>query len=353
MKQIIECVPNFSEGKNLNIIGQIVGAIEGVPGIKLLNVDPGHAANRTVVTFVGEPDAVIEAAFRGAQKAAELIDMTKHQGEHPRLGATDVCPLTPISNISMDETVQYAHKLARRLGDELGISVYCYEFAATRPERKSLANCRSGEYEGLKEKLQKPEWKPDYGPVEMNVKSGATVVGARNLLVAYNVNLNTDSTSQADSIAFDIRESGRVLRTSDPVPGKVVYDETGKPVRVPGSLKSVRAIGWFIKEYGIAQVSMNLTDITVTPVHRAFEEVCDKARARGIRVTGSELIGLIPLQSMLDAGKYFLEKQKLPTGISNEEIIKIAIQSLGLDELAPFDPKERIIEYLMEDLRND
>lgn len=349
MKQIIECVPNFSEGRDMNIIKQITDAIESVEGIKLLNVDPGHATNRTVVTFVGEPEPVVEAAFRGAQKAAELIDMSKHHGEHPRFGATDVCPLVPIANITMDETVGYARKLAQRLGDELKISVYCYEFAATTPERKSLANCRSGEYEGLKEKLQKAEWKPDFGPSALNVKAGATAVGARNFLVAYNVNLNTTSTRRANAIAFDVREAGRVLREGDPVTGKIINDENGEPVRIPGTLKSVRAIGWFIKEYGIAQISMNLTDITITSVHEAFEEVCAKAQERGIRVTGSELVGLVPLQSMLDAGKYFLRKQQRSTGISDEEIIKIAIKSLGLDELGPFDPKKRIIEYMMEE----
>lgn len=349
MKQIIECVPNFSEGRDLNIIKQITDAIESVDGIKLLNVDPGHATNRTVVTFVGEPEKVIEAAFRGAKKAAELIDMSKHKGEHPRFGATDVCPLIPIANISMEETAQFAHKLAQRLGDELLISVYCYEFAASSADRKSLANCRAGEYEGLNEKLQKPEWKPDYGPAKLNIKAGATAVGARNFLVAYNVNLNTTSTRRANAIAFDVREAGRVLREGDPVTGKIINDANGEPVRIPGTLKSVRAIGWFIKEYGIAQISMNLTDITVTSVHQAFEEVCEKARERGMRVTGSELIGLIPLQAMLDAGKYFLKKQQRSVGISDEEIIKIAIKSMGLDELAPFDPKKRIIEYLLED----
>ncbi len=349
MKQIIECVPNFSEGRDMNIIKQITDAIESVEGIKLLNVDPGHATNRTVVTFVGEPEPVVEAAFRGAQKAAELIDMSKHHGEHPRFGATDVCPLVPIANITMDETVGYARKLAQRLGDELKIPVYCYEFAATTLERKSLANCRSGEYEGLKEKLQKAEWKPDFGPSALNVKAGATAVGARNFLVAYNVNLNTTSTRRANAIAFDVREAGRVLREGDPVTGKIINDENGEPVRIPGTLKSVRAIGWFIKEYGIAQISMNLTDITITSVHEAFEEVCAKAQERGIRVTGSELVGLVPLQSMLDSGKYFLRKQQRSTGISDEEIIKIAIKSLGLDELGPFDPKKRIIEYMMEE----
>jgi glutamate formiminotransferase/formiminotetrahydrofolate cyclodeaminase len=349
MKQLIECVPNFSEGRDEKIIKQITDAIEGVDGIKLLNVDPGKATNRTVVTFVGEPEQVIEAAFQGAKVAAQLIDMSKHKGEHPRFGATDVCPLVPIANISMDETVVYARRLAQRIGDELGISVYCYEFAASTEERRSLANCRAGEYEGLKEKLQKPEWKPDFGPTAFNERSGASAVGARNFLIAYNVNLNTTSVRRANAIAFDVREAGRVIRDGDPLTGKIVTDEKGEPVRIPGTLKKVRAMGWFIKEYGIAQISMNLTDISVTPVHQAFDEVVERARERGIRVTGSELIGVIPLQAMLDAGKYFLRKQERSTGIPDEEIIKIAVKSLGLDELAPFDPKKRIIEYLIED----
>jgi glutamate formiminotransferase/formiminotetrahydrofolate cyclodeaminase len=349
MKQLIECVPNFSEGRDEKIIKQITNAIEGVEGIKLLNVDPGKATNRTVVTFVGEPEVVIEGAFQGAKMAAQLIEMSKHKGEHPRFGATDVCPLVPIANITMEETVVYARKLAKRLGEELGISVYCYEFAAFSEERKSLANCRAGEYEGLKEKLQKPEWKPDFGPVLLNDRSGATAVGARNFLIAYNVNLNTTSVRRANSIAFDVREAGRVVREGDPVTGKIVNDSNGEPLRIPGTLKKVRAIGWFIKEYGIAQISMNLTDITVTSMHQAFDEVSERARARGIRVTGSELIGVIPLQAMLDAGKYFLRKQQRSVGIPDEEIIKIAVKSLGLDELAPFDPKKRIIEYLIDD----
>ena len=347
MKQIIECVPNFSEGRDLNVIRQITGAIECVEGVKLLNVDSGQAANRTVVTFAGAPEAVVEAAFLAAKKAAELIDMSKHRGEHPRSGAIDVCPLVPVANISMEETVQYAHRLAQRMGDELGISVYCYEFAATRHERKSLANCRAGGYEKLREKLQKPEWKPDYGPVELNARSGASAVGARQFLVAYNVNLDTTSTALANAIASDVRESGYLLREGGLGTGKIVTGENGQPVRIPGSLKSVRAIGWFIEEYGIAQVSMNLTDIAVTPVHAAFVEVCRKAQERGIRVTGSELIGLIPLQAMLDAGNYFLEKQQNTDKASDEELIKVAVVSLGLDELSPFDPKRRIIEYLM------
>lgn len=349
MKKLIECVPNFSEGRDEKIIKQITDAIESVDGIKLLNVDPGKATNRTVVTFVGEPEQVVEAAFQGAKMAAQLIDMSKHKGEHPRFGATDVCPLVPIANISMEETVVYARKLAKRIGEELGISVYCYEFAASSDERHSLANCRAGEYEGLKEKLQKPEWKPDFGPDALNEKSGATAVGARNFLIAYNVNLNTTSVRRANAIAFDVREAGRVVREGDPVTGKIINDENGEPLRIPGTLKKVRAIGWYIQEYGIAQISMNLTDITVTSMHQAFEEVSERARERGIRVTGSELIGVIPLQAMLDAGKYFLRKQQRSVGIPDAEIIKIAVKSLGLDELAPFDPKKRIIEYLIDD----
>ena len=352
MKQLIECVPNFSEGRDEKIIKQITDAIERVGGIKLLNVDPGKATNRTVVTFVGAPEQVIEAAFQGAKMAAQLIDMSKHKGEHPRFGATDVCPLIPIANITMEETVVYARRLAQRMGEELGISVYCYEFAASTEERRSLANCRAGEYEGLKEKLQKPEWKPDFGPAALNEQAGATAVGARNFLIAYNVNLNTTSVRRANSIAFDVREAGRVVREGDPLTGKIVNDENGEPLRIPGTLKKVRAIGWFIQEYGIAQISMNLTDIAVTSMHQAFDEVSERARERGMRVTGSELIGVIPLQAMLDAGKYFLRKQERSVGIPDDEIIKIAIKSLGLDELAPFDPKKRIIEYLIDDQSN-
>lgn len=349
MNQLIECVPNFSEGRNPSIIKQITDAIERVENIKLLNVDPGYATNRTVVTFVGSPAAVIEAAFLGVKKAAELIDMTKHHGEHPRFGATDVCPLVPIANITMEETVEYARQLGRRIGEELEIPVYCYEFAAQTEERRSLANCRSGEYEGLPEKLKNPNWKPDFGPAKMNIKAGATAVSARNFLIAYNVNLNTTSTRRANSVAFDVREAGRIKREGNPVTGKIVTDENGEPVRIPGCLKKVRAIGWFIEEYGIAQISMNLTDITVTPIHVAFEEVCKSAESRGLRVTGSELVGLIPLQAMLDAGKYFLSKQQRSTGISDAELIKIAIKSMGLDELSAFNPRERIIQYLLED----
>lgn len=347
--QLIECVPNFSEGRNPDIIKQITNAIESVEGIKLLNVDPGKATNRTVVTFVGSPGDVIEAAFRGVKKASELIDMSKHRGEHPRFGATDVCPLVPIANITMEETVEYAHQLAKRIGEELSIPVYCYEYAAKSEERCSLAYCRSGEYEGLQERFKDPNWAPDFGTPVFNPKSGATAVSARNFLIAYNVNLNTTSVRRANAIAFDIREGGRIRREGDPVTGKIVTDENGQPVRIPGTLKKVRAIGWYIEEYGVAQISMNLTDITVTPVHVAFDEVCKSAEKRGLRVTGSELVGVIPLQAMLDAGKYFLRKQQRSTGVSDAELIKIAVKSLGLDELAPFNPRERIIEYLLED----
>jgi glutamate formiminotransferase/formiminotetrahydrofolate cyclodeaminase len=349
MKQIIECVPNFSEGRDHSIIKQITDAIESVKGIRLLNVDPGFATNRTVVTFVGEPEQVVEAAFRSVKRAAELIDMRFHKGEHPRFGATDVCPLVPVSNITMDETVEFARLLAKRVGNELSIPVYCYEFAAFEEKRQSLANCRAGEYEGLPEKLKTTGWEPDFGPATYNEHSGATAIGARNFLIAYNVNLNTTSVRLANSIAFDVREAGRIKREGDPVNGRIINDEAGEPIRVPGTLKKVRAIGWFIKEYGIAQISMNLTDVTITSVHQAFDEVCEKARVRGIRVTGSEIIGMIPLQSILDAGKYFLGKQHRSCGIPDREIIKIAVKSLGLDDLVPFDPEKRIIEYLLED----
>ena len=352
MKQLIECVPNFSEGRDLSIIKQITDAIESVKGIRLLNVDPGHATNRTVVTFVGEPAQVVEAAFRAVRRASELIDMRTHKGEHPRFGATDVCPLVPVSNITMEETVRYARKLAERVGNELNIPVYCYEFAAFEEKRQSLASCRSGEYEGLTEKMKTAGWSPDFGPATFNERSGASAIGARNFLIAYNINLNTTSVRLANSIAFDIREAGRVKREGDPVTGKIVLDQHGEPIRIPGTLKKVRAIGWFIREYGIAQISMNLTDLTVTSIHQAFDEVCDRAHERGIRVTGSELIGIIPLQAMLDAGKYFLRKQRRSVGIPDREIIKIAVKSLGLDELAPFDPGKRIIEYLLEDHGN-
>ncbi len=349
MNQLIECVPNFSEGNDLNIIKQITNEIESVEGVKLLNVDPGKATNRTVVTFVGMPEAVIEAAFKGIKKAAELIDMSKHKGEHPRMGATDVCPLIPIAGISMEETAEYAKKLGTRVGKELNIAVYLYEAAQSNKVRNNLSVIRAGEYEGFFKKIKLPEWKPDFGPAEHSIKSGSTVIGARDFLVAYNVNLNTTSTRRANSIAFDVREAGRVKREGNPVTGKIVTDAKGNPVNIPGSLKSVKAIGWFIEEYGIAQISMNLTNINTTPVHIAFDEVCKKSNERGIRVTGSELVGLIPLKAMLDAGKYFLEKQNRSTGISEKELIKIAIKSLGLDELTHFKSEERIIEYLLTD----
>jgi glutamate formiminotransferase / formiminotetrahydrofolate cyclodeaminase len=352
MKKIIECVPNFSEGRDLSVIKKITDEIEKVEGVKLLDVDPGHATNRTVVTMVGTPDEVCEAAFRAVKKASELIDMSKHTGAHPRFGATDVCPLVPVSNISMEETVEYARKLAKRIGEELNIPVYCYEFAAYTEKRRNLANCRSGEYEAVKKRIGTDEWKPDFGPSEWNnsvVHTGVTAVGARNFLVAYNINLNTTSIHRANSIAFDVRERGRVKREGHPITGKKVLDANGKPVYEPGLLKSVKAIGWYIEEYGVAQISMNLTDISVTPVHIAFDTVCERAQAHGLRVTGSELVGIMPLQAILDAGKYFLKKQKRSTGISDAEIIKIAVKSLGLDELGHFDPKKKIIEYMLED----
>lgn len=351
MRQLIECVPNFSEGRDMSVIKQITDEIEKVDGVKLLDVDPGAATNRTVVTFVGTPDEVIEAAFVAIKKASEVIDMRNQHGEHPRFGATDVCPLVPVSNITMEETIKYAHKLAERIGNELKIPIYCYENAATQPVRRNLANCRSGEYEGLKEKLVDPEWKPDFGPAEFNERvagSGATAVGARDFLVAFNVNLNTTSTRRANAIAFDVRERGRSKREGNPITGKIVKDENGKPVMIPGSLKEVKAIGWFIEEYGVAQISMNLTNISITPVHIAYDEVWKKANERGIRATGSELVGLIPLEAMLEAGRYFLRKQKRSVGVDNEELLKIAIKSMGLDDLKPFNPKERIIEYLLE-----
>lgn len=345
--QIIECVPNFSEGRDQKILDQIAEAIRSVDGVQLLDIDPGKATNRTVFTFAGAPDVVIEAAFRAIKKSYELIDMSRHTGEHPRMGATDVCPLIPIANISMEETAAWAHKLGERVGRELNLSGYFYEAAATQPERRNLARIRAGEYEGFASKILQPEWKPDFGPAEFNPRFGAMVIGARNFLVAYNVNLNTTSTRRANAIAFDVREKGRALREGDPLTGKPVLDENGEQVFVPGMLKSVKAIGWFIEEYGIAQISMNLTDITVCSVHEAFEAVKLKAEERGIRVTGSELVGLIPLQSLLDAGKFYLRKQNRSVGIPEREIIKIAVKSLGLDELKPFDPDKKIIEYVL------
>ena len=345
MSQLIECVPNFSEGRNFYVIRQIADSIESVEGIKLLNIDLGKATNRTVITFVGEPKAVIEAAFRGIRKAAELIDMSKQKGEHPRFGSTDVCPLIPIANINMDETIKYAHQLSKRVGEELNISVYCYENAAKTEIRRSLANCRSGEYEGLPQKFKHPDWKPDYGPDRLNIKAGATAIGARNFLIAYNVNLNTTSTQLANDIAAEIRESGKLLREGDPETGKIVLDKKGKPTRVPGKLKNVRAIGWYIDEYKMAQVSMNLTDISITPIHIAFESVCESAERRNLHILGSELIGLIPLQSMLDAGRYFLQKTNKSINIDEFELIQVAIKTMGLDHLGAFIPQERILEY--------
>jgi glutamate formiminotransferase/formiminotetrahydrofolate cyclodeaminase len=349
MKKLIECVPNFSEGNDMGIIKQITDEIESVDGVKLLDVDPGKATNRTVVTMVGTPEEVIDAAFRAVRKAAQLIDMSKHKGEHPRMGATDVCPLVPVANITMEEVVEYARKLAEKIGNELNIPVYCYENAAFEKKRRNLANCRSGEYEGLPDKMKNPEWKPDFGPAEFNAKSGATAVGARDFLVAYNINLNTTSTRRANAIAFDVREKGRVKREGNTLTGKIVTDEKGDKVYIPGTLKAVKAIGWFIEEYGVAQISMNLTNISITPVHVAFDEVEQKAAARGIRVTGSELVGLVPLKAMVDAGKYFLRKQQRSVGVSEAELIKIAVKSMGLDELKPFNPKEKIIEYMIEE----
>jgi glutamate formiminotransferase / formiminotetrahydrofolate cyclodeaminase len=343
MKPIIECVPNFSEGNDLQVIKQITDQIESVEGVRLLNVDPGKATNRTVVTFVGNPEAVIEAAFLAIKKAGELIDMSRHKGEHPRMGATDVCPLIPIAGITMEETAKYAQQLAKRVGTELQLPVYLYESAQPDKNRSNLSVIRAGEYEGFFKKIQQPEWQPDFGPSVFDAKRGATVIGARDFLVAYNINLNTTSTRRANAIAFDVREAGRVKTEK----GKTVMDASGKPVTIPGTLKSVKAIGWYIEEYGIAQISMNLTNIGITPVHIAFDEVCRTADARGIRVTGSELVGLVPLQSLLDAGKYFLKKQQRSTGVSEKELIRIAVKSMGLDELGPFKPEERIIEYLL------
>tara|TARA_R110001583_G_scaffold76567_2_gene209344 strand:- start:594 stop:2282 length:1689 start_codon:yes stop_codon:yes gene_type:complete len=349
--QLIECVPNISEGRDLAKIKAIAEIVETVEGVKLLDIDPGKATNRTVITFVGEPDNVIEAAFRLIKKASELIDMSKHTGEHPRFGATDVCPLVPISNITLEEAAIYAHKLGERVGKELGIPGYFYEKAAKEDKRKNLANCRSGEYEGLKQKLENPNWKPDFGPAIFNEfvsKSGAIAISARDFLIAYNVNLNTTSTRRANAIAFDIREAGRV-KYENGVSGKKVLDKNGEPIRIPGKLKAVKGIGWYIEEYGIAQISYNLTNISITSLHVAFDETVKAATERGLRVTGSELIGLIPLKAMLDAGDYFLKKQERSLGISEEEKIKIAVKSLGLDDLKPFNPKEKIIEYLLKD----
>ncbi|HED64422.1 MAG TPA: glutamate formimidoyltransferase [Planctomycetes bacterium] len=344
--RLIECVPNFSEGSDMALIARLTDAIEAVDGVKLLDVDPGKATNRTVVTFAGEPEAVIEAAVACVTLAAELIDMSKHHGEHPRFGATDVCPLVPIRGVTMEECVAYAHELGRRLG-EAGITGYFYENAATKPERRNLAVVRAGEYEGLEAKLADPEWAPDFGPASFNPRAGATAVSARDFLVAYNVNLNTTSTRRANAIAFDVREKGRKKREGG-LTSPVVKDADGNDVWVPGSLKCVKAIGWYIEEYGVAQISMNLTNISVTPVHVAFDEVDARARARGVRVTGSELVGLIPLQAMLDAADHYLRKQSRSLGISDAEKIKVAVKSMGLDDLGPFVPEEKIIEYVLE-----
>ena len=351
-KKLIECVPNISEGRDLNIINEIAKQVETVEGVKLLDVDPGKATNRTVITFVGEPEQVIQAAFLLIKKAKELIDMQHHKGEHPRFGATDVCPLVPISNITMEETAEYARKLGKKVGEELHIPVYFYENAATEEKRRNLANVRAGEYEALPEKLQNPEWKPDFGPDTFDeevAKSGAVAISARDFLIAYNINLNTTSTRRANAIAFDIREAGRIKRMGNPLTGKKVLDENGNPVRIPGKFKGVKGIGWYIEEYGIAQVSYNITDIKAAPVHLVFDESVKAADKRGIRVTGSEIIGLVPKKVLLDAADYFLKKQQRSLGISEKEKIKIAVKSLGLDDLKPFNPKEKIIEYLLED----
>ncbi len=346
MDRILECVPNFSEGRNTEAIHQIVAAISSVDGVKLLHVDSGKAANRTVVTFAGEPNAVIEAAFQGAKKATEVIDMAKQTGEHPRFGALDVCPLVPVSGVNMDETIEYARKLGKRVGEELGIHVYSYGYAAFTKERQDLAYCRSGEYEGLKAKLAKPEGKPDFGPEEFNARSGASAVGARDFLVAYNVNLNTGSTQVAKAIASEVREKGKIKRENNDPNGNIIKDAKGNPVHTPG-LKAVKAIGWYIREFGFAQVSMNLTNINITPLHVAFDEVCRKAEEHGIKVTGSEIIGLVPLKSMLEAGSYFLKKQNLPANVSDAERIAVAIKSLGLSQLYDFKPEEKIVELVL------
>lgn len=344
--QIIECVPNFSEGRDMTIIRQITDEIEKIDGVRLLDVDPGKATNRTVVTFVGHPNAVIEAAYQAIKKAAELIDMSKHSGEHPRMGATDVCPLIPISGIGMEETAAYAHELGKRVGESLDIPIFMYEAAANKPERQNLAIIRAGEYEGMAKKLKDPKWYPDYGTNTFNERAGATVIGARDFLVAYNVNLNTTSVRRANSVAFDVRENGRIKTDQK---GKNVLDASGEPIRIPGACKSVKAIGWYIEEYGIAQISMNLTNINETPLHIAFDECCKSAQSRGLRVTGSELVGLVPKSVLIDAGKHFLKQQKRSIGVSEKELIHIAVRTLGLDELSPFDPAKKVIEYLMED----
>ena len=345
-------MPNFSEGRNPQVINAIVESIKNSGGVKVLNVDPGEATNRTVVTFVGEPEAVVEAAFQGVKCASQLIDMRHHHGAHPRSGATDVLPLIPISGITLQECAELARTLAERIYNELQVPCYCYESAAYKPERKNLAVCRAGEYEALPEKIADPSRRPDYGPdtfTEAAARSGATNVGARDFLIAVNFNLNTTSTRRANAIAFDVREKGRPKREGNPIVGKIIRDEHGEPVMIPGTLMGCKAIGWYIDEYGIAQVSMNITDINATPLHKAFEEVCRAAQARGIRVTGTEIVGLVPKRALIEAGRYFLEKQSRSTGIDESEILKIAIKSMGLDDLKPFDPKEKVIEYLIED----
>jgi glutamate formiminotransferase/formiminotetrahydrofolate cyclodeaminase len=348
MQKLIECVPNFSEGCDQNVIRQITDAIKSVDGVSLLDVDPGASTNRTVVTFVGDPDAAVEAAFRGIKEAAELIDMRKHKGSHPRMGATDVCPFIPVSNLSWEEAIDCANRLGQRVGEELKIPVYLYEKAAKHESRSNLSVIRSGEYEGFFQKIKQLEWKPDFGPAVFNEKSGGTVIGVRDFLVAYNVNLNTKSVRRATSIAFDVREQGRV-KTEDGTPsGKPVLDSNGEPVRIPGMLKHVKAIGWFVKEYGIAQVSMNLTNIEETPLHVAFDACVEAASKRGLRVTGSEIVGMVPKKCLVDAGRYFLRKQRWSQGASEEELIDIAIRSMGLSELKPFDPKEKVIELKIE-----
>ena len=351
MKRIIECVPNYSEGRDRGVIDAIVAAIASVEGVKVLNVDPGEATNRTVVTFVGEPEPVVEAAFRGAEKAKELIDMRVHHGAHPRSGSTDVLPLIPVSGITLEECAVLARKLAERMYKELGIPCYCYEAAAFKPERKNLAVCRAGEYEALPEKMADPVRKPDFGGTfdETAARTGASNVGARNFLIAVNFNLNTTSTRRAMAVAFDVREKGRKAREGGSLTGKLLKDENGEQIWIPGTLKGCKAIGWFIDEYGIAQVSMNITDIDTVPLHVAYEEVCRAAAARGLKVTGVEIVGLVPKRVLIDAGKFYLEKQQRSMGISEEEIMKIAVKSMSLDDLRPFDPKEKVIEYLMED----
>lgn len=346
-RQIIECVPNFSEGNSVEIINQITREIESIDGVKLLHVDMGKATNRTVVTFAGEPQKVVDAAFLAIKKASELIDMRTHKGEHPRMGATDVCPLVPVSGISMEECVLYAIQLAKKVGENLSIPVYLYEEAQPNKNRSNLSVIRAGEYEGFSEKIKLPEWKPDYGPAELPLKQGATVIGARDFLIAYNINLNTKSTRLANRIAFDVREAGRVKREGNPYSGKVMKDANGEDIRIPGTLKSVKAIGWYIEEYGMAQISMNLTNYKITSIHQAFDEVCKKGEERGIRVTGSELVGLVPLQPLLDAGKHYLNKQGRSISVRESELIEIAVQSLGLNQLGPFIPQERIIEYAL------